>query len=128
MAIRLLVLLAWLWWSGCGGSDAEVDAGPAPADAAADDGGIDGGAEACGDVGGPCEADCSGNLRCYESVAGGFCAPERTECGGFAGADCRDPDHLCVTLAGNTVGACLTASEKACVCARRPDTVEGCDR
>jgi hypothetical protein len=110
--------------AGCG----DDDGGGTTTDGGAGDAGTDAPA-ACGAVGSGCSGGggCDDELSCYQGGEGGFCAPERADCGGFAGAECQDESHLCVLLANDTLGACLTAGERDCVCARSPETVQGCE-
>jgi hypothetical protein len=118
----LLLALALL---GCGGDDDGGD----PGDGAGDDGGgpeLDASAS-CGRVGVDCEVgsdECGELLTCYDT---GFCAPERTTCGGFAGAECMQASHECLYMAGADVGACVTEDEKECICIRNKEKVEGCE-
>jgi hypothetical protein len=108
-ALLLLALLAL----GCG-SDADTGGDG--------DGDGDGDGE-CGELGAPCDQSCPGDLRCYDPA---FCAPDRAECAGFAGAECEDPAHACSIISGSSAGACLTETEKSCVCARNPLALDDC--
>lgn len=83
----------------------------------------------CGKVGMPCDGDpeCGAGLRCIVGGGGGVCAPDRTGCGGFAGALCEEPAApVCLYLTGTDFGMCLSAQEQMCVCAKSPGAVDGC--
>jgi hypothetical protein len=76
----------------------------------------------CGTIGTSCSAGCTGNLECVD----GRCLPVRGDCGGFAGAECQDASLLCTYPTGSSGGICMSAAEKACVCAIAPMAVSDC--
>jgi hypothetical protein len=96
---------------GCG------DGGGSPTDAAP------GG---CGAIGFACEMSCADPLVCVSGPAASFCAPARTQCGGFAGQQCVAEGQTCAVFSGDTLGTCLTPAEVSCVCARSPGALGEC--
>lgn len=94
---------------------AAIDSGPPP-----DAGNL------CGFLGAYC-ADTEGcGDSGYECTLGDFCAPARTLCGGFAGAECTDPETDCYYVTGSSAGVCLKEDELACACAQSPGALDDC--
>jgi len=100
-------------------------------DAGDDDvGDDDDSASTCGTIGQPCSEDatCSAGESCYLASPTGVCGVGRTICGGFAGADCLEPEApICMYLQGTDYGLCASADEQVCLCAGSPGVfVNGC--
>jgi len=119
--IAALFLLALL---GCDASsgDPVADAQLALADAAPG-----GDADTCLGVGTPCmvESECPDALECYSGSVHGVCSTAHQECGGFGAMPCQDGRTCFFQIAGG-LGICLTSEELTCVCARSPQSVQGC--
>jgi hypothetical protein len=113
---RPLVFVAFVF--ACGD-----DASPPPGDSAmpVDGATVDVDVSTCGSIGTACGA-CPGGHECVD----GACIRVRGDCGGFAGADCQDSQHVCVYPASSTAGLCMLPDEFACACAVAPGALSGC--
>jgi hypothetical protein len=105
----------------CGDDDDDdgptADAGPGGADASAQ----------CPDgLGQTCTDSCPGDLECYTVGERGVCSTDRPMCGGIVGAGCEsETEQLeCALLTGSEQGICVTAVEKACICAGGSDSID----